>query len=132
MSGIAPMIIGYFSRNETAGGQGLLSVWTRGATVRANNRDAAGPMVQVLGIRGNVAPLIDADLEITENAGQKREGHIQVFSQDRLQVADEATGEHSMFVLHRGYYYFLEEQSDWHYAEGFVYRGTRDRRESDV
>ena len=129
---IAPMITRYFAQDETADGPGKLSVWTRGPTVRVNNRDAAGPMVQVPDIEGNIAPLLDADLEITESAGQRREGHIQVFTLTRLQVADEATQEHSMWVLHKGYYYFLEEQNDWDYAGGFVYKGTRDRRESDV
>lgn len=130
-SAIAPMITRYFSRSETAGGQGKLSLWKR-APVRFGDRDAAGPLVAVPGVEGNVAPLVDADLDITDSAGQKREGHLQVFSLSAIQVADEATGEHSMWILHKGYYYFMEEQSDWDYAKGFVYRATRDRRASNV
>lgn len=126
------MIVSYFSQDETAGGPGLLAIFKRGPTVRVNNHDAMGPLVAVPNIRGNVAPQLDADLDITEAAGRKREGHIRVFTLDRLQIDDEATSETSWYVLHKGYYYFLEEQDDWHYAGGFVYRGTRDRRESNV
>lgn len=127
------MITAYFSRDENAGGPGMLSVWNRGPTIRVNNRDAAGPLVPVPGIQGNVAPLIDEDLDITDSAGRRVEGHIQVFTiGEKLKLDSETTGQHSMFVLHKGHYYFLEEVSDWPYAKGFVYRGTLDRRQDGI
>lgn len=129
---IAPMIIEYFAQDESAGGApGTLSIWRR-ISVRVNDRDADAPMTQVMGIRGNVAPNLDADLDITEAAGRRREGHLKVFTIEPLQVDDEATGDTSWFVLHEGFYYFIEEADGWHYAGGNEYRATRDRRESNV
>lgn len=129
---IAPMIIEYFAQDESAGGApGTLAIFRR-VSVRVGDRDADGPMIPVMGIRGNVAPVSDADLEITEAAGRRREGHIHVFTIEPLQVDDESTGETSWFVLHEGFYYFIEEQDAWHYAGGHRYLATRDRRESNV
>lgn len=125
--------IPYFSQWETAGGPaGTISVWKTGPTVRVNDRDAEGPMVFVPGIRGNVAPRKDADLDITDNAGRRREGDIEIYCIEPLQVDDEATGETSWFVLHRGYYYVMDTQDAWHYAGGHVYQAFRDRRASNV
>jgi len=125
--------IPYFSQSEDSGGSpGTLSVWKRGANIRVNNRSAQGPLVPVLGIVGNIAPAIDTDLDITESAGRRSEGHLAVTTIDRLQMDDEASGETSWFVLHRGWYYLLEEQNGWDYAHGNVYRATRDRRQNGV
>lgn len=129
---IATLTIPFFAQDETAGGSSKLSVWTRGATVRVNNRDAAGPLVFVPDIVGTVSPLVSKDLDITGNEGQKGEGHLQVTTLTKLQVADEATGENSMWVLFKGKYYFLEEEDDWDYAKGFVYKATLDRRQNGV
>jgi len=133
MFAIAPTIINYFSQDEDAGGTpGTLSVWKRGPTVRVNNRDAPGPLVQVPDIHGNVAPALDADLDITDAAGRRREGHLSVTTIERLQMDDEATRETSWLIFHKGYFYMLEEQDGWDYAQGNVYRATRDRAESNV
>lgn len=130
---IAPRIIRQFSQNENAGGKkGTLSIWKTGPVVRVGVRDAAGPLVQVLGVRGNVAPARDADLDTTQSAGRRREGDIDVYCIGGLQVDDEATGETSWYVLHLGNYYVVDTQNHWTYADGFVYRAIRDRRVSDV
>jgi len=129
---IAELTIPFFAQDETAGGPGQISVWTRGPVIHVNNRDAAGPLVSVPGIVGTVSPLVSKDLDITGNEGQKGEGHLQVTTLVALQVADEATGEHSMWVLYKGKYYFLEELDDWDYAKGFVYKATLDRRQNGV
>lgn len=129
---IAKLTVPYFSRDENAAGPQLLSVWRAGPVEHVDNYDAVGPLVQVPNIMGTVSPLIDADLDVTENSGRRREGHIQVTTLTRLQVDDESTGETSWLVLHRGKYFFLEELNDWHYATGFVYRGTLDRRYNGV
>lgn len=130
---IAPQIVSYFSQDETAGGAaGTLSVWKRGPTVRVSDRDAVGPMQFVPNIRGNVAPVLDADLDITDASGRRREGDIDIYTIDPLQVDDEVTGETSWFVLHRGYYYAIDVQDAWHYAGGHRYRAFRDRRQSNA
>ncbi len=130
---IAPMIVGYFSQDESSGGApGLLSIWKNSGLVRINDRDAAAALVPVAGIRGNVAPLSAADLSIVEAAGRRREGHVHVFTIERLQLDDEATSTPSWFILHDGYYWFLEQEDDWDYARGNRYLATRDRRVSGV
>lgn len=129
---IAALTIPYFAQDETAAGPKQIAVWSRGPTVRVNNRDAAGPLVAVPNIVGTISPELSKDLDITDNSGSRTEGHLQVTTLTRLQIADEATDEHSMWVLFNGKYYFLEEEADWSYAKGFVYRATLDRRQSGV
>ncbi len=129
---IAELTVPYFSQDETAAGPKLLSVWTRGPMIRVNGRDAQGPLVQVPGIMGTVSPLVSADLDITDNAGRRREGHVQVTTLTRLQVDSSEGAEPSWWVLHKGHYYFLEEEDDWHYAKGYVYKATLDRRQDGV
>ncbi len=125
--------IPFFSKCENAGGAlGTLSIWKRGPTIKVNDRDAAGPLVPVLGIIGTASPKESADLDITENAGRRREGDIEVTTIAPLQLDDEATGETSWFILHKGYYYAIDTEDAWHYAGGNVYQAFRDRRQSGV
>ncbi len=125
--------IPYFSTSESSGGApGTLSIWRTGPTIRVNNRNAEGPLIKVKGVRGNVAPAINNDLNITDAAGRRSEGHLTVTTIDRLQMDDEASGVTSWRILWKGRYHFLEEEDDWDYAQGNVYRATRDRRRDNV
>ena len=129
---LADYTVPYFAAwGRTVNGS-TVPIYTRGALTRVNNRDAQGPPVLIPGIEGTVSPKIDADLDVTNSAGRRREGHIEVTTQARLQMDNEATSEPSWLVFYKGFWYFLEEQDDWDVAGGYVYRGTRDRRESDV
>lgn len=129
---LADYTVPYFATWGNTPSGTKVPVYTRGALVRVNDRDAMGPRVLVPGIVGTISPKIDADEDITDNAGRRREGHLELTTQTQLQMDNESTGEPSWFVLYKGFWYFLEEQDDWDVAKGYVYRCTRDRRESNV
>jgi hypothetical protein len=129
---LADYTVPYFATWGNTPDGSTVPIYSRGPTIRVNNRDAQGPPVLMPGIVGTVSPKLDADLDVTEAAGRKREGHIEVTTQTRLQMDNEATSQPSWLVFYKGFWYFLEEQDDWDVAKGYVYRATRDRRESNV
>jgi hypothetical protein len=128
---LAGYTVPYFSKWGRTANKDKVPVYVRPRT-RVNDRDAYGEPVRIPNVVGTVSPKIDADLDITGSEGRRREGHIEITTQVPLQVDDEATGNGSAWIKYKGYWYFIEEQDDWDVAVGYVYRGTRDRRVSDV
>lgn len=130
---IALDITEHFSQDETAGGQGMLAIFTRGDAVTdpTTGHRTMGPLVAVPGIRGNTAPARAADIE-SDLTGKLREGDIIVFTIEPLEIASNASQDTSMLVLRKGLYYALDVADEWEYARGNVYRAYRDRGESGV
>lgn len=122
-----------FSQCETSGGQGKLAIFTRGpmTTDPTTGHRMPGPMVAVPGIRGNTAPLRAKDLR-DDVSGELREGDIQVFTIEPIDVASNLTQGTSMFVLRGGEYFKLVTRDDLEYAKGNHYFALRDRGESGV
>ncbi len=131
MFAIAPIIVPYFSQDETAGGPSKLKIWSRGPWTLVNGRRAPGPRVAVPNIIGNVAPVSMKDIDHFAQ-GKLREGDLWIFTNVALVIADEATQETSYLLEHKGDFYRVDTVDDWHYAQGFRFVGRRERGESGV
>jgi hypothetical protein len=130
MFALAPIIVPFFSQDETAGGPSKIKVWRRGTWTEVNGRRVPGPKIRV-NVIGNIAPVSQKDIDHFAQ-GKLREGDIWIFTNVELRIADEATQQTSDLVEHFGDFFRIDTVDNWHYAKGFRFVGRRERGESGV
>lgn len=131
MFDIAPIIVPYFSQDETAGGPSKLKVWNRGPWTTVNGRRVPGPRTGLNKPVGNTAPVSQKDIDHFAQ-GKLREGDLWIFTTEELRIADEATQQTSDLLEKGSDFYRVDTVDDWSYAKGFRFVGRRERGESDV